>query len=105
MLNSTAHQKLATVKPGTIALVRRTSTALITIVNSPRVIMLIGRVKKIISGLTNELISPSTKAATTAAINPSTSIPGSKYAKIRIINAVISHLNNISFILISVHLL
>lgn len=77
MLNSTAHQKLATVNPGTIASASRMRNALMTNKNNPKDIIVTGKVRMKRIGLTincNRLI---TKATIMAVPYPATSTPGS----------------------------
>lgn len=81
-LKSSAHQKLAMLKPGTKALVSIMRNAFRTNVNNPSVNMLIGKVKIKMTGLTNALISPKTNAVIKAAAKPSTVTPGKRYADI-----------------------
>lgn len=85
-----AGQNPATANPGTNfparIIIRR---ALITSEKSPSVTMVIGRVKILIIGLMNTLISAHTIAKTRAPTNV-TSIPGTKYAATKIEIAEIS---------------
>jgi hypothetical protein len=62
ILKSIAHQNPSTVKPGTILLVRRMISALITKRNKPNVTIVTGRVRRIRSGLSKIFKTPSTKA-------------------------------------------
>lgn len=97
-LNNNAHQKPTMLNPGTIRLVRITKAALITKVNSPKLKILMGKVRMIKIGLRNILINPSTKAAIKAATKVSTSTAGIKYAAIIIAKVDINHLTK-NFIL------
>jgi len=74
--NKQATQKLGTEKPSTIAEQRSINKALMTIVNKPKVKILIGKVKIIKIGLIIKLIKPKTKATTTAVQKPFKITPG-----------------------------
>lgn len=78
MLNNIARQKPATSNPGTIQATSITSKALITNVKSPRVKMLIGKVKIIKIGLIIAFTIPKTSATNNAAIKVETVTPGSR---------------------------
>jgi len=65
-LNNIAHQKLVTIKPGTIQEASSTINALMKKVNNPSVKMLIGRVNNIIKGFIKTFKTPKTIAITTA---------------------------------------
>lgn len=72
MENPIAHQKLSTVKPGTMALTPNTSNPMITNVNNPNVNRFIGKVMSNNNGKINEFTIPKTTATTSAVKNPST---------------------------------
>ncbi len=78
MLKRRAHQKPSTVKPGTILLVSRMRSALITKVNSPNVKMFIGNVKKTRIGFKRILKMPRTKATRSAVQKLATCTPGKR---------------------------
>lgn len=82
-LKARAHQKLETVNPGTKASTIRTATAFITRRKSPKVTKVIGNVRKIRTGLTKALITPSTTATMTAVRKSFSLTPGSKYPVIK----------------------
>lgn len=77
-LKSSAHQKLSTINPGTIYVVSITRVALIIRVNSPKVIILIGRVRSRKSGFKTAFIIPKTRAVTRAVVKLATWIPGNR---------------------------
>ncbi len=83
-----AHQKFDTSKPGTIELAKSTRRALITRENNPKVRIFIGRVSKTRTGFSKALISPKTKATSTAVPNPATDTPGRTAANIKITTAL-----------------
>jgi hypothetical protein len=62
--NAIAQRKLSTVKPGTSLLTRSTINPLITNEKRPKVTMVKGRAKIVITGLMKVLTSPSTTAIT-----------------------------------------
>lgn len=62
MLNNSAHPNESTINPGTTLEAIKIKKALITSVNNPSVIMLIGSVKRIIIGFKKALITPNTIA-------------------------------------------
>jgi hypothetical protein len=72
MLKSIAVQIPANSKPGTNAEVRITMKALMKNVNSPKVTILIGRVRSINIGFINKLRVPSTTATIIAVTKSST---------------------------------
>lgn len=76
MLNSMAIQNPLTSKPFTTDEANKTSIALMTKVNKPKVRMLIGRVIKIKTGLTKILTMPKKSANHKAAQNPLSATPG-----------------------------
>ena len=80
MLKRIADQKLSTINPGTIWAARRIKSAFITSAKSPKVIMVMGRVKIRRIGLKIALIIPKTTARIRAVIKLLTWIPGRKYA-------------------------
>lgn len=85
--NRNAHQKFATVNPGTTQLARSTNRAFITKIKSPRVTTVIGRVRKTKIGRKIIFIAPNTTANTNAVSIPSTCTPGNKYAVTNIAKA------------------
>ena len=74
--NAIAQIKLATVNPGTSALVNITISPMMTNVNNPSVMMLIGKVRKIRIGRIVELMKPKTTATTSAVKGESIVTPG-----------------------------
>lgn len=72
MANNNAHQNPSTLNPGTIAVAKRISSALITKVNNPSVIRFIGSVKISRIGLSTALIIPKTTAKTSAVVKLAT---------------------------------
>ena len=66
--NSIACQKFGTLNPSTILLAKRINKPLMTKVNSPSVITLIGRVKIMTIGFIKILIPDSTKATISAVV-------------------------------------
>ena len=66
ILNIRAHQNPSTLNPGTRFAASKITTALITNVNKPKVIIFIGRVRIRSMGLINALMIPKTTAATRA---------------------------------------
>ena len=75
-LKRIAHQKFLTKKPGTRALVRRIRKPLITKMNSPKVKILMGSVRRIRMGLMKVLITPKTTAMIKAVKTVSILTPG-----------------------------
>jgi hypothetical protein len=71
-----APQKLYTVNPGTIHEAMMKAKALIIMIKKPRVKIVMGRVKRIRTGLIKVLISPKTRAASRAENTPSIRNPG-----------------------------
>ena len=92
MLNNIAHQKPITSNPGTIQATSITSKAFITKIKSPKVKMLIGKVKITRIGLITAFTIPSISATNNATTNVVTVTPGKKYAATKIINVIISQL-------------
>ena len=78
-----ASQKPVTVNPGTILDAPITNRALMIKENIPKVNIVIGRVKIVMKGLMNRLITPKTTAKITAP-NILVVTPGIKYAAINI---------------------
>lgn len=74
--NASAHQNPSTKNPGTMADATKTSTAFITKVNIPKVIIFIGSVRITRIGLINVLNTPITTAITTAVKKFLMSTPG-----------------------------
>lgn len=64
--------------PGTTSVVRYSTTAFITKLNSPKVKRFIGKVTMVNIGLTTVLITPITMAASNAVVKLSTLNPGTK---------------------------
>ncbi len=83
-----AQRKPSTLKPGTMLLVRRIRSALMTKVKSPSVTILIGSVRRSSTGLIIALMIPKTTAVTKAARKLLTCTPGSKYAETMITTAL-----------------
>ncbi len=81
MLNNTAHQKLATVNPGTIASARRTNSAFITNRNNPKVTIVMGKVSTTRMGLTINCSIAITMATRMAEPKLATSIPGRSHER------------------------
>ena len=73
-----AHQKLRTIKPGTIQPASSTIRAFIKKVNKPRVTIFKGRVRSRINGLTNKFKIPKTIATTIATQKLGNVIPADK---------------------------
>jgi hypothetical protein len=71
-----AGRKPLTVNPGTIYAVNANKTALIIIVNNPRVITFTGNVSIIIIGLIDKFIRPIIKVAIKAVKKPAIATPG-----------------------------
>ena len=71
-LKINAHKNPSTVKPGTIALARRTKTAFITKVKRPNVKRFIGRVSITRTGFIIAFIIPMTNAAIRALVKLAT---------------------------------
>src|SRR5260221_3744912 len=92
-LKRSAHQNPSTVNPGTILLANRTSNALITRRNNPKVMMVNGKVRITNKGFTNKLRIPITNATTSAVHKLTTCTPGKIYAAIIITNALTNQLN------------
>lgn len=67
-----AHKNPSTTNPGTNLLTRSINTAFMTKVKSPKVKILIGRVRIRRTGFKNALIIPKTKATTKAAVKLAT---------------------------------
>ena len=97
-----ALKKPSTSNPGASLPRSRSNAALITKINKPRVIMLIGRVISIISGFMKIFISAIITTTSMALLKPSTSIPGISQAVNIIASANKTHLKSkiISFLLI-----
>lgn len=70
-----AHQKLATMNPGTSSATSIISPAFMTKVKSPSVKMVIGSVRIIRTGRMIAVISPNAIAVISAVKNPATTIP------------------------------
>ncbi len=79
MPNKIAQPQLSTVNPGTITVASMIIAALISKVNKPSVIILIGRVSKIKIGLRTKFKRPITSAVARAAKKFSTCTPGKMY--------------------------
>lgn len=79
-LNASAHQKPATRNPGTSPETTRMMMALMTNVNSPTVMTLIGSVNARSTGRMKALMAPRTIATTSAGTNPETVTHGRTYA-------------------------
>lgn len=80
--NNKAHQKPFTSKPGIIASANNITKALITKRNKPKVMMVKGKVSRIIKGFTVRLIKINRAASKKPVIHPSMEIPGRKKAAI-----------------------
>lgn len=78
ILNRSAHQKFATIKPGTIQSTKSIKAAFTISANRPKVITVIGSASICTSGLIKVFIRPRINAVIKAAINPSTATPGNK---------------------------
>ncbi len=78
-LKASAHQKLSTLKPGTILATRRTSNALIMNTDKPSVRTVTGIVRKIRIGRKIMLTIPRTTATIIATMKLSTFTPGNMY--------------------------
>lgn len=74
-------------KPGTILATASRSRALITKVNSPRVRMLMGKVRITMIGLMTALMIPRTRATTKAVVKELTEKPGKYFAIRKIVKA------------------
>jgi len=83
-----AIQKLETENPSTNDATNKKSSALITKIKSPRVNIVIGRVKRMRTGRTRAFTTPRKNAAISAGKIPSTVIPGTNFATKRSANAV-----------------
>lgn len=94
-LKRSADQKLSTVKPETSVDASKTRIALITIVNNPKVRMVIGNVNKIKSGFRKILKTPSTNATRSAVQKLATCTPGRTYEAIRITSVLANQLRSI----------
>lgn len=92
ILNSIAHPKPETSKPGTNLPTNNTIKALITKVKRPSVKILIGKVKIIKIGLITAFTNPKTTAANKAAPKPVNFTPGIKKAAIVTATVLISQL-------------
>ena len=75
-LNSSAHQKLSTLKPFTRLLAHNTISALITSRNKPIVITVTGKVRITSTGFTIRLSRPSTMASMSAVVKSYNFTPG-----------------------------
>lgn len=80
ILKRSAHQKPFTLNPGTISETKSISSAFITKVNNPNVMIFIGRVSKIMNGFMKKFTIHKTIATTSALKNPDTTTHGSIYA-------------------------
>jgi hypothetical protein len=76
MLKANAHQKLSTLKSGTIADTSKIRSAFITKVNNPSVRIFTGRVSIRSTGLKKVLTIPINMAVTTVGKIPGTDTPG-----------------------------
>jgi hypothetical protein len=94
-----AHKKLSIVKPGTSWLTKIINKAFNTNVKTPRVKILIGRVKIISIGFKNALIIPKIKATTKEVVKLATWTPGIMYAMLKITIALTTQLINISILI------
>lgn len=74
---------MSTIKPGITADARRISNALITRAKSPKVRIVIGKVRRSKMGLINVFSTPSTIATIIIVPIPIISTPGSKYPAIK----------------------
>jgi hypothetical protein len=90
-LKSIAAQNPETANFPTTAEARRTRSALITSVKSPKVSILMGKVMMIRNGFSRTLTMPRTRATQRAVKNPSTVIPGTIWAAISIETVMTSH--------------
>jgi hypothetical protein len=93
MLARNAADHLSTINPGTKAEVHWRSMALITIRNRPNETIISGREKKVITGFTNVLSIPKTKAAITRLCHRSYSTPGTSSTATHTATVVISQRN------------
>ena len=75
-----AVQKPSIVNPGTTRLATHKRNTFIRKANIPKVTIVIGSAISCKIGLIKEFIMPMTRAATIAAVNPSISKPGTRYA-------------------------
>jgi hypothetical protein len=86
ILNNNAHQNPSTENPSTNFDAIIMINALITNKKSPNVKKVMGMVRMISTGLSNEFRIAITSATNTAVIYPSTLTPGNKYAEINTAN-------------------
>lgn len=96
MLKRSAHQKVSTVNPGTIADAKSIKRAFITKVKRPSVTTVIGSVRRRIIGFIKRFITPRTTATARADKNPSILTPGRIYAVTKIVRALTNQLISIS---------
>jgi len=73
-----AARKFAITNPETKYAAAQNNSAFNTIPNNPKVIILIGSVRRVSTGLITRLINPSTSPAKSATVNDATEIPGIK---------------------------
>jgi hypothetical protein len=76
MLNKIAHKRPFTVKPGTIRLIKRIISPLITKLKSPKVKIVRGSVRRVRIGFKNVFTIPIMTAMTIAVESESTLTPG-----------------------------
>ncbi len=93
-----AARKFATVNPVTKYAATQNKSAFNTIPNNPKVRILIGSVRRVRTGLTIRLISPSTNPAISATVHDTTEIPGIRCVARTTVADNINHLKMILII-------